>query len=115
MDNSILINASFDKSELNKASFINANIENCKFEDTSMLGTNFSEAILINASFRYCHLGGTIFTKSNLSKADFSEIKIWEMRVYWDRINMKELDKYMLENEELLNELNSINNKNPHH
>ena len=106
LDNSILINASFDKSELNKASFINANIENCKFEDTSMLGTNFSEAILINASFRYCHLGGTIFTKSNLSKADFSEIKIWEMRVYWDRINMKELDKYMLENEELLNELN---------
>ncbi|MBD2146054.1 pentapeptide repeat-containing protein [Sphaerospermopsis sp. FACHB-1194] len=105
LDNSILINASFDKSELNKASFINANIENCKFEDTSMLGTNFSKAILINASFRYCNLGGTIFTKSNLSKADFSEIKIWEMEVYWDRINMKELDEYMLENKELLEEL----------
>ncbi|MBE9233765.1 pentapeptide repeat-containing protein [Cuspidothrix issatschenkoi LEGE 03284] len=106
LDNSILINASFDKSELNKASFINANIENCKFEDTSMLGTNFSKAILINASFQYCNLGGTIFTKSNLSKADFSEIKIWEMMVYVDRMDMKDVDKYMLENEELLNELN---------
>ena len=66
-----MFSASFEDCVLNMSSFYKMNIKGTKFVNTSLQEVDFRQANCTSCLFAGCDMGGALFDKSNLDRADF--------------------------------------------
>ncbi len=63
---------SFEKCNLEYATFMRAKLRNTKFTDTTLIEVDFSETDLTMSLLKNCDLSRALFSNTNLEKADLS-------------------------------------------
>ncbi|MCF2489357.1 pentapeptide repeat-containing protein [Dyadobacter sp. CY347] len=69
--NPFIFSFSFDQCVLDRANFVETNLNKTIFKNCSLIGTNFEQADLTEATFENCDLHGAVFFDSILEKTDF--------------------------------------------